>query len=331
MDKSRLEWKVGLFVLIGLVLLAVLLMQFSKGNSFFRPTYGLLLHSDNVAGLKKRAQVLMSGVQVGAVTDMALGSQGTNVTISLRIYNQYQIHKDVRFVIESSGFLGDQYIAVIPTRNEDGCFADGDEATCEAPINIQEVTRSADNALKRVDITISQLNDVIANVRRLTLNNRVLTNLSETVANARVISEHALAALDNINAVVESNGAPIGASVSNLMLFSGRINRIADGVNDVVETNSPEIRAAVRNLEAATATLKILLDDVHAGKGSAGKLLRDEQIAANLTLITSNLSVTTSNLNRLGLWSILWKHKAARANEPAGAASALKPPKNPED
>ena len=34
MDKSRLEWKVGLFVFIGLVLLAVLLMQFSKGNTF---------------------------------------------------------------------------------------------------------------------------------------------------------------------------------------------------------------------------------------------------------------------------------------------------------
>jgi hypothetical protein len=124
--------------------------------------------------------------------------------------------------------------------------------------------------------------------------------------------------------VVESNGPPIGASVSNLMLFSGRINRIADGVNDVVETNSAEIHAAVKNLEASTATLKIMLDDAHAGKGLAGKLLKDEQIAANLTLITSNL-------NRLGLWSILWKHKVARADEPAGAAPALKPPKNPED
>jgi phospholipid/cholesterol/gamma-HCH transport system substrate-binding protein len=328
MDKSRLEWKVGLFVLIGLVLLAVLLMQFSKGNSFFRPTYGLQLHSDNVAGLKKRAQVLMSGVQVGAVTEMALGPQGTNVTISLRIYNQYQIHKDVRFVIESSGFLGDQYVSVIPTKNEDGCFADGEEANCEAPINIQEVTRSADNALKRVDATIGQLNDVIANVRRFALNERTLTNLSETVANAHLVSERALTALDNINALVESNRPPIGGSVSNLLFFSDRINHIADGVNDVVATNAPEIQAAVKNLEASTATLKSLLDDVRAGKGLAGKLLRDEDVAANLSQITSNLSVTTSNLNRLGLWSILWKHKAVRTNEPAGSGLTIKPPKN---
>ena len=188
MDKSRLEWKVGLFVLIGLVLLAALHLQFSKGNSLFRPTYPLRLHADNAAGLKPRAQVLMSGVQVGAVSEMALGPQGTNVTISLRIYKQYQIHKDVRFVVESSGFLGDQYIAVIPTRNEDGCFAENDEAVCESPVNMQEVARSADTAIKRVDTTISQLNEVIATVRRLALNERSLTNLAETIVNSRLIS-----------------------------------------------------------------------------------------------------------------------------------------------
>ena len=41
MDKSRFEWKVGLFVFIGLVLLAALLLQFSKGTSLFRPTYDI--------------------------------------------------------------------------------------------------------------------------------------------------------------------------------------------------------------------------------------------------------------------------------------------------
>ena len=38
MDKSRLESKVGLFVFVGLVLLAVLLIQFSKGTSLIHGT-----------------------------------------------------------------------------------------------------------------------------------------------------------------------------------------------------------------------------------------------------------------------------------------------------
>jgi len=64
MSKSRLEWKVGLFVFVGLVLLAALAIQFSKGTTFFRPTKMILLRAGNVGGLKMKAQVLMAGVQV---------------------------------------------------------------------------------------------------------------------------------------------------------------------------------------------------------------------------------------------------------------------------
>jgi ABC-type transporter Mla subunit MlaD len=45
MEKSRLEIKVGLFVFLGLALLAVLLVQFSKGTSLFRGTYTLKLRT----------------------------------------------------------------------------------------------------------------------------------------------------------------------------------------------------------------------------------------------------------------------------------------------
>src|SRR2546423_5682086 len=133
MSKSRLEWKVGLFVLIGLVLLAALLLQISKGTTFFRPTIQILLRAGNVGGLKMRAQVLMAGVQVGTVSDIRLGPQGTNVTIRLKLYDQYVIHKDAQFLIEQSGFLGDQYVAIMPTKNQGDVFHDGDTAEAEAP------------------------------------------------------------------------------------------------------------------------------------------------------------------------------------------------------
>ena len=62
MEKSRLETKVGLFVFVGLALLAVLMIQFSKGTSLFRGTYTLKLHTDNVGGLKPQSAVLLAGV-----------------------------------------------------------------------------------------------------------------------------------------------------------------------------------------------------------------------------------------------------------------------------
>src|SRR5690348_4467379 len=116
MDKKRLEWRVGLFVFIGLVVLAVLLLQFSKSASFFRPTYNLYLKANNVGGLKAQAGVLMAGVTIGRVSEIRLNPEGTNVTITLRIYKQYVIHKDARFLIEQSGFLGDYYVAIVPTQ-----------------------------------------------------------------------------------------------------------------------------------------------------------------------------------------------------------------------
>src|SRR6185436_1758989 len=127
--------------------------------------------------------------QVGTVSEIRLGPQGTNVTITLKLYSQYVIHKDARFSIEQSGFLGDQYVAIMPTKNQGEGFHDGDTAEAEAPFNMQEVARSAGGFLTRVDETARKLNDAIADVRRLVLNEQTLTNLSRTVGNFSVVSE----------------------------------------------------------------------------------------------------------------------------------------------
>ena len=80
MEKSsRLEIKVGLFVFIGLTLLAVLIIQFSKGTSLFRGTYALKLHATNVGGLKERASVLLAGGDLSASDSATLvGTTGTD-------------------------------------------------------------------------------------------------------------------------------------------------------------------------------------------------------------------------------------------------------------
>src|SRR5271155_198673 len=130
MDKSRLELKVGLFVLIGLALLAVLAIQFSKGTSIFRGTYELRLHAVNVGGLKERAGVLLAGVQVGTVSHIQLAEDTKSVVIILLIYKDFKIYGDARFVIEQSGFLGDQFVSVIPTENKERRLVNGDEVNC---------------------------------------------------------------------------------------------------------------------------------------------------------------------------------------------------------
>ena len=327
MPKSRLEWKVGLFVFIGLVLLAVLLLQFSKGLGFFRPTYRILLHSQNVGGLKTGAMVLMSGVQVGTVSGTSLAEDGKSVTITLRIHRQYPVHRDAKFVIEQSGFLGDQFVAILPTKNAAEKFLDGGEASAEAPFDLQEVARSAAGFIQRIDETARKLNDTIAEVRRLVLNDQTLTNLSAAAGNLRAVSERALTMVDNINSVVATNSPAIAQSGSNLVAFSEQLNQFSSTLSGVLATNTPEINTAVKNIESSTEVLKNLLDDVQAGKGLAGTLLKNEQVSAHVSEIANNLSITSSNLNRLGLWGILWQHKPPQTN--ALPARPLASPKNP--
>jgi len=82
----------------------------------------------------------------------------------------------------------------------------------------------------------------------------------------------------------------------------------------LLATNGSEISLAVKNIESSTETLTNLMADLQSGKGLAGTVLQNEQLATNVQTIASNLSITTSNLNRLGLWGILWAHKPAVTN-----------------
>lgn len=322
MDKKRLEWKVGLFVFIGLAVLIVLLVQFSKGTSLFTPTYDLYLRAKNVGALKSKTSVLMAGVPIGTVSDIALVPEGTNVTITLKIFKQYVIHKDARILIEQSGFLGDSYVTIVPTRNEGEVWQPGDHPTAEEPFSLQEVARSAAGFLQRVDETTKKLEDAISDVRRLVLNEETLTNLSTTVGNLRVASEHAVTAVDNVNSLVTTNSGAVASAVSNVVHFSEQINEFAGDLKTVLATNSIELNASMKNIESSTLVLKNVLEDVQAGKGLAGDVLRNQQLATNVDMIAANLTVTTSNLNRLGLWRFLWHKEIPVTNNPSGKKSS---------
>jgi phospholipid/cholesterol/gamma-HCH transport system substrate-binding protein len=329
MSKSRLELKVGVFVALGLVLLAVMMIQFSKGKSLFRQTYTITVNAVNVGGLQKGAGVLLSGVTVGNVKHIALGPQGTNVLIYLEILDEYVIHKDAEFVIEQSGFLGDQYVAVIPTENRAPPLEDGDEVFCEAPFNLQAVARDAAGFLQRIDQTARDLNAAIVEVRRAFLNESTLSNLATTASSLRDASSEAKVAIHNVNHVVASNRDSIGRAITNLVRFSESLNAFADSANALMDTNTPAINDSIQDLRDSTESLKRLLHKTEQGDNLAAALLSDEELARQVSQIAQNLSVTTSNLNQNGLWSILWKRKPSKPEKPPRTTEPLRSPGDP--
>jgi ABC-type transporter Mla subunit MlaD len=314
MEQKRLETKVGLFVFIGLVLLALLVIQFSKGASMFHGTYELRLHASNVGGLKQRASVLLAGVQVGSVSDIKLADDSKSVTIFLKIYKNFKIYSDARFVIEQSGFLGDQYVSVITVSNQPPKLVNGAEVECQEPFNLQEVARSAAGFIKRIDETAQKVDASITDLQRVVLNVNTLTNFTVTVNNLRVVSEQAMGTMSGLNAIIATNGSQVSLAVSNVLFFSQELTRMANSANSLLATNTPEITASVDNIKSSSDALKKIMEDLQSGRGLAGTLLQNEQLATNVQTIADNLAVTTSNLNRVGLWGILWSHKPPATN-----------------
>lgn len=308
MSQPRQELKVGFFVLICLILVAILLLQFSKGVTLFHPTKTIILTASNIGGLKPRASVLMSGVQVGTVAETRLSPEGTNVSIYLKIYDQYIIRDDARFVIEQSGFLGDQYVAIYPGLNQGNILTNGAVAHAEEPFNLLAAARSANGFIQRLDGTAKKLDDAINDVRRLVLNENTLTNLSFTVSTLRQVSTDASATVNNLNALIKTNGTQASAAVSNLFTFSEQLKSLARNAQGILDTNGPQISLAVSNVVTSTAILTNLLGGAQSGQGMVGGLFKNQDLANHISNLASNLSVASENLNRLGLWHFLWYH-----------------------
>ncbi|HUA64524.1 MAG TPA: MlaD family protein [Alphaproteobacteria bacterium] len=309
MENKRLELKVGFFFLIGLVVLAILVIAFSKGTSVLRGTYTVRLVASNVGGLKLRASVLLAGVQVGSVSDIILAPDGRSVSIKLNIYKGTTIYRDANFEIDQSGFLGDPYVAIVPTVNQGPVIANNDTVHCEPPFDMLAVARSAGGFIQRVNDTVSKIEASVAELQRTVLNQQTLTNLSAAIANINAASDHANGVVGGLDALVATNAEQVHGAVSNMVFFSQELTQLASNANGVVATNGVAIAGAVSNLQAATATLKQIADDMHAGKGLAGTVLENEELATNVQETVNNLAIASSNLNEFGLWHFLWRHE----------------------
>lgn len=320
MSKSRIEIKVGAFVLLGLVLAGVLAIQFSRGTAFYADTFDLYLKSGNVGGIKVGASVLLRGIQIGHVTSATINPDGKGVTITLKIKSKHKLYRDARFEIEQSGFLGDQFIAIYPGNDTGDPLKGGDEVQARNPFNMQEAVAVATETISRIGNVSSNLDAAVTDVRRLVLTEQRLQTFGTSLERFATMTIEAQAALSNLNSLVASNTQPVTAAMSNLNLFASQLPPIASYAHDLVTSNGVEVSKAIRNLETASSSLTNLMAGLEAGHGVAGRLLRDDVMADDLADVAHNLSVTSSNLNTRGLWGIMWKQKPPpppKTNPPA--------------
>jgi phospholipid/cholesterol/gamma-HCH transport system substrate-binding protein len=113
MNRSFIDFWVGLFVLIGMASIVFLALRVSNlatlGNS---PGYRLEASFDNIGGLKLRAPVKAAGVIVGRVESVRLDPVTYQANVFMRIDEGYAFTSDTIASINTSGLLGEVYIGL---------------------------------------------------------------------------------------------------------------------------------------------------------------------------------------------------------------------------
>jgi phospholipid/cholesterol/gamma-HCH transport system substrate-binding protein len=113
MSDSQKEFFAGLFVLVGLITVAYLSLHVA-GTSYGGPG-GLEIFADfnEIAQLKIRAPVMIAGVKVGEVADIALtADHRARVTMDLR--EDLKLDVDASASVVTAGVLGERYVVLQP-------------------------------------------------------------------------------------------------------------------------------------------------------------------------------------------------------------------------
>ncbi len=115
MESTRTrELGTGLFIFLGFAALLFLATQTTDleeygGNQGYR----VLARFDDVAGLKVRSAVTMSGVNIGRVESIAFDNDRLDAIVTLRINPQFnRIPEDSDASILTAGLLGSKYVGI---------------------------------------------------------------------------------------------------------------------------------------------------------------------------------------------------------------------------
>ncbi len=276
------EAKVGLFVLVGLILLGYMSFQVGKQGFGLKKGYPLEVVFDNAAGLAKDASVQIAGVEVGRVEAISL--KDGKALVRLRILPNVKLEKDTIASIKTHGILGEKYVELYPGTRGAAYLAAGEE--------ISRTERQAD-----IDRLLNQLGLIAEDVRGVTSSlNRVLAGqageetLSSILTNTRDLTR-------NLNNVVVSNQESLRAALENTRQLTGNLNRVVTQNDEKIAQVMDSLKAASKEMEKTFTTLTEITGGINRGEGTLGQLVKDKAAAEKLNKTLASLEEITQKIN----------------------------------
>ena len=321
MSATRLELKVGMFVIVLLGLAAVMILKFSETGLGLTKTIPLKLRSPSAGAVIADAPIQLSGVKIGVIDKVTLNDDGRGVIIHAEIFEKHwdALDSNTEFRINVTGLMGDEYVAAIPGKQKGEPLKSSAVMDCEAPFDLMTVARDAQQLIRRVDSSMVTLDTAINRLDQTVLSTETLTNLTAAIVEFRLTAKsiHTFAdnlttkiapnvdltvqkfhdAVSRVDTMLANNTNTLQVSLNNFAQFTKRLDTSASHLETLIATNVPMVSRVFTNLTAISASLKISTEKLQATIATNQTSI--DVIVKDVAAVTSSLKNFTANADRI--------------------------------
>jgi phospholipid/cholesterol/gamma-HCH transport system substrate-binding protein len=292
-NKSSEMW-VGIFVVIGIVLLVLMTLRIEKFQIGKEVGYLLNIYFDSASGLDRNSPVRVAGVRVGNVEKIALEQGKAKVTF--HIPSQVILYKDAKAYIKSEGFLGEKYIEVSPgTPGFPKLEPNGVVEQGAPPVDVEQflskvgaigedikgITKPMGDVLKAVDA--KKVEGMIDNFNKFS---GQLTGIAKDSKETVQKAKDAFTRMEDIGDKVKKGEGTLGKLIADETIYqdakktvetlknvSERIERGEGALGKIINDDS-----LYQEAKKTVETLKNVSVKIEQGEGTLGKLIKDESL-----------------------------------------------------
>lgn len=294
------ELKVGLFVLIGFVVIAAMSVQFGRMGQGLKEYYTLTVNLPDAGGIIKGSDVLLAGARIGFVSEKPeIGKNVSYVMVKLKINSDIVLPRDTDFTVGSSGLLGDRFVQVSLTSDFDPAKFDPEDPSqvrhdgdiiegAPSAGGISDLTRKGGVVMDDLRKSLAQIQEAVATIQSDVLSEENLENLETTFSNLRQTSENFVKASGKLDQIAKDAREVVGGAKGTVAKANETMtnaNAAAKDIRGAIE----DTRIAIGNAQEVVDSAKEAVDEAAHGQGLIAALLTNRELAENLSALVSNL------------------------------------------
>jgi phospholipid/cholesterol/gamma-HCH transport system substrate-binding protein len=281
--KITRELKTAILVITS-ILLFIWGYNFLKGRDLFNDYKTFYVEYTNVEGLAPSALVTINGLTIGKVKTITIADKGT-LLVELQINTDFPISKSSTASIYDASLIGGKQIAIHPNYMDKSIAESGDYLTGNIEASLMaSLGDKATPVMLKLEKVMTSADQLITGFNTV-LDAKGQADLKKSLAELSETMEQFHKAGLSANVILDENKTQLKGVVSNFNKVSENFVQISDSLNKA------DLGLTVRNLNATLTKVDGLMKGLESGKGTMGKLMKDEALYANLEKTSKELEL----------------------------------------